>query len=65
MFDKLNELINSSESVAIFVHVNPDGDALGSAVAMREYLTLIGKKADIYSNDEIAILILLSHMQIQ
>ena len=37
-------LINESQSILIITHVNPDGDTLGSASALK---TFIGGKADI------------------
>lgn len=53
MFKKVYDMINNSNSVAIFVHINPDGDALGSAKAMQLYIKSLGKNADIFSNDKI------------
>ncbi len=35
----------AAESILILFHVNPDGDAVGSAFALRHALTAIGKKA--------------------
>lgn len=40
-------------NIGIFPHVNPDGDAIGSAVGMYLYLKKIGKKAVIVIDDEI------------
>ena len=53
MFKKVHDMIQKAESVALFVHINPDGDALGSARAMQLYIQSLGKNADIFSNDEI------------
>ena len=52
--DNIKEEIEKANSIAILTHESPDGDAVGSALAM--YLTLkkLGKKADViipeYSN---------------
>jgi bifunctional oligoribonuclease and PAP phosphatase NrnA len=39
---ELRELITLPHNVAIFSHRNPDGDAIGSALAMRHYLEQYG-----------------------
>lgn len=44
MEKKILEKINSAEKILIITHVNPDGDTLGSAVSLKEF---IGSKADI------------------
>ena len=38
------KLINQSQSVAIVTHMSPDGDAMGSSLAMRHYLHQLGKE---------------------
>lgn len=48
----INTLKNSNH-VAIFVHINPDGDCLGSASALKEALITLNKTADIYCDDEV------------
>ena len=40
-------------SFAVFCHVRPDGDTIGSAIALREYLLATGKKADLFCSDVI------------
>lgn len=52
-FAKIREFIENANNIAIFVHMNPDGDCLGSAKAVQEYLKSISKNADIFCNDEI------------
>ena len=50
-----NTIINKlkdSKNVAIFTHVNPDGDCLGSASALKQALVKMGKTADIYCGDQ-------------
>ncbi|MDR0421103.1 MAG: bifunctional oligoribonuclease/PAP phosphatase NrnA [Prevotellaceae bacterium] len=44
-YDKLNEYLQSAKQVAIITHTNPDGDAIGSSVA----LSFILKKLNIDS----------------
>ncbi|MBQ7307805.1 MAG: bifunctional oligoribonuclease/PAP phosphatase NrnA [Clostridia bacterium] len=53
MFKNAYDMIQKAKNIAIFVHINLDGDAIGSARAMQLYLQSIGKTADIFSNDEI------------
>ena len=40
-------LLEASQVVAITGHINPDGDAVGSALAMRDLLKAMGKQADV------------------
>ncbi|MBQ8476456.1 bifunctional oligoribonuclease/PAP phosphatase NrnA [bacterium] len=44
MQEEILNLINASKKILIITHVNPDGDTLGSASALKSY---IGDKADI------------------
>lgn len=41
-------LVSKAKNIAIAAHVNPDGDAVGSTIGMYEYLTAIGKNAEIF-----------------
>ena len=45
--DNIIEEIKSAESIAILTHENPDGDAIGSALAMYNGLKQIGINADV------------------
>ena len=38
------KLINKASSVAIITHISPDGDALGSSLAMQRYMRFLGKE---------------------
>lgn len=38
------ELIKAAKSIAIFAHTNPDGDAIGSVLALKLALTKLGKE---------------------
>ena len=40
--------LKAANKVAVFTHLNPDGDALGSAFAIKSVLEHIGKDADVY-----------------
>ena len=48
----LSNLIASSNNIAIFCHVNADGDAIGSTLAWAEYLRQQGKKATVIVPDQ-------------
>ncbi len=50
--EKIFEAIHKSKNVAIFTHMRPDADALGSSCAMKMYLEKMGKSADIYVDAE-------------
>ncbi|MBQ7918040.1 MAG: bifunctional oligoribonuclease/PAP phosphatase NrnA [Clostridia bacterium] len=50
MKTKVVELLKSAESVAIYSHINSDCDAMGSSLALKEALEILGKKVDVYSN---------------
>ena len=54
MIKKIRDLFESVKSVAIFFHVNPDGDAIGSALALKYALEGLNKKVDVYSQDTIS-----------
>ena len=42
-----NELIDACTRVVICTHVNPDGDAIGSSLALKHYLERKGKQATV------------------
>lgn len=48
MLKKIAKKLKRAQTIAIFSHLNPDGDALGSAFAMKYVLESIGKCATIY-----------------
>lgn len=43
---ELSNLFSSSENIVIFCHINPDGDAIGSQLALFHYLKSLGKNAE-------------------
>lgn len=53
MTKEIKTLIEKSKNIAIFFHINPDGDAIGSSLALKEALEQLGKNVDVFSQDEI------------
>ena len=51
MYEKLFAEIQKAERIAILSHVPPDGDALGSMLALYEALRNIGKQVDAYTHE--------------
>lgn len=47
---KLNDLIARHQRFVLTTHINPDGDAIGSEIAMTEYLRHLGKEVYIINN---------------
>lgn len=50
MKNKVIEALKGAKKVAIYIHINVDCDAMGSALALREALMQLGSIADIYVN---------------
>jgi phosphoesterase RecJ-like protein len=50
---KISKIIKQSKTFFIAGHIKPDGDSIGSALALASVLNRIGKKAYVYSIDEI------------
>ena len=50
MKTRVLELLKSSNNIAIYSHINSDCDAMGSSLALKEALELLGKNVDVYSN---------------
>lgn len=53
MYDKAKELIDSAQKIIIIQAENPDGDSLGSALALEEILGDLGKEVILYCPVEI------------
>lgn len=51
MKEKIFDVINSSQTIALFAHKNPDGDAIGSVLAFYEMLSIAGKDVDMIMTD--------------
>src|SRR5665647_408195 len=47
------EKLNNSQNVLLFPHINMDGDALGSSIALCKGLRMLGKECYILLDDEI------------
>ena len=47
-WDRVSDLLTAAESVCIFTHTNPDGDAVGSATALAIALTRLGVDAHVF-----------------
>lgn len=52
---EISEKLFNEKSVAIFCHVRPDGDAIGSAAALKLALNYKGIKADLFCEDAIPV----------
>lgn len=50
-FAPLADLIRSHGSFAVIAHVHPDGDAIGSTLALGEALKQMGKKVVMMNED--------------
>lgn len=44
---KLKKVIERAQNIVIVCHFNPDGDAVGSSMALYNYLSLTGKKSQV------------------
>lgn len=51
--ENLKKFIYEADTIAISAHINPDGDALGSALGLRKSLELYGKKSDVIKISEV------------
>ncbi|MCL2569734.1 MAG: bifunctional oligoribonuclease/PAP phosphatase NrnA [Firmicutes bacterium] len=52
-FRNLHAMIIKAESIAISMHVRPDGDCIGTAEALRLALVDMGKKVDVFTDGQI------------
>ncbi|MDQ1284197.1 MAG: hypothetical protein QG620_545 [Patescibacteria group bacterium] len=46
-FHTLNYVIKETDSILLFAHSRPDGDTVGSVLALKNYIRSLGKKVDI------------------
>ena len=53
MFQKIKHIIDNGKRFLITTHIDPDGDAVGSALSMYWVLESLGKKPAIYLKDQI------------
>ena len=47
------EELKAAGRIAIAAHLNPDGDCIGSALAMRRILRKMGKEAEVFDRDKV------------
>jgi phosphoesterase RecJ-like protein len=52
-FKKAEKLIKNANSIIITTHMNPDGDAIGTALGLYHYLKEIGSNAQVVINDDV------------
>lgn len=52
MFDEAKQLIESAQKILVIQAENPDGDSLGSALALEEILGDLGKEVSLYCDVE-------------
>jgi phosphoesterase RecJ-like protein len=53
MFDSAKQLISDAKKIIVIQAENPDGDSLGSSLALEEILSDLGKEVVLYCNVEI------------
>ncbi len=56
MFEELpqiKQVLSQSKKIAIIIHRNPDGDAIGSGLALKEFLENNKHKVDLFSPNEV------------
>jgi phosphoesterase RecJ-like protein len=46
-FEQLRDLLKNPKNILISSHANPDGDAVGSSLALAHYLHSIGHKVNV------------------
>ena len=51
MINQIKDLINNSNSIILFTHIRPDGDAVGSVLGFYNYLTTLNKTVDMVIED--------------
>lgn len=51
--NKIIETLINNDKFALFTHVSPDGDALGSIFSLALVLQCLGKKADVYISGDV------------
>ncbi len=53
-YQKIYNEINVANSIAIFCHINPDGDTLASGLALYSFLKKTGKEVRIFCEDNVS-----------
>lgn len=52
-FDEIKKLITNANKIGLTYHVSPDGDAIGSLLALREALVKLNKDVVVFSKDDL------------
>ena len=52
-YKKIESIIADKDKIFISSHINPDGDSLGSALAVYHYLTKLGKDCRIINHSPV------------
>ncbi|MBQ8177586.1 MAG: bifunctional oligoribonuclease/PAP phosphatase NrnA [Clostridia bacterium] len=52
MYESITKKLFSAESIAVFMHVNPDGDCVGSSLALYHYLRNLGKEVFVFTENK-------------
>lgn len=53
MIDSINALIREKQTFLVTTHESPDGDAVGSSLALASYLCQLGKDVTLYFSDQV------------
>ncbi len=48
MFENIISKINEANTIGVFTHINPDGDAMGSSYSLKEILENMGKRVSVF-----------------
>ncbi len=48
---EIKKVVDRADSVALFMHIRPDGDTVGSALALKLALQSLGKTVDVFCED--------------
>lgn len=54
-FKELADKIKGEKKIALFLHINPDGDTIGSTLAIQLALSKLGIESDVYCENEVPI----------
>jgi phosphoesterase RecJ-like protein len=52
MWDKVEDFINKHQAFLLTTHINPEGDAIGSEMALKPFLESIGKRVFVANSSE-------------
>lgn len=55
MIDKLVGILKDNDNYLILTHQDPDGDALGSSIALKKALEYMGKKVDLFAQTPVSV----------